>query len=79
MIVKMYYEEEWWNEDESNRSFTEGGNLVGFRIKGAVNEAARNWGPLLNYYYNLSLNQNDDDKLYAGIDMDNAVEIYLSI
>ena len=67
----------WFNE--SDISFTEGGNLVGFRIKGTVNEATRNWEPILNYYYNLSLNQNENDKLYAGIDMDNAVDIYLFI
>lgn len=67
----------WFNE--SDISFTEGGNLVGFRIKGTANEATRNWEPILNYYYNLSLNQNENDKLYAGIDMDNAVDIYLFI
>lgn len=65
--------------EESNISFTEGGNLVGFRIKGTVNEATRNWEPVLKYYYNLSLIYDNNDKLYAGIDLDNAVDIYLFI
>lgn len=33
----------------------------------------------MNYFDNLSLNQDDNDKLYAGIDIDNAIDIYLLI
>lgn len=60
-------------------SFTEGGNVEGFRIKGAVNEAERNWAPLVDYYQNLSLYRDNNEKLYAGIDLDNAIDIHLFV
>ncbi len=65
-----------WSADGSI-AFTEGGNPVGFRIKGAVNEAKRNWAPLLDYYYALWEGRGDNERLYAGIDIDNAIDIYL--
>lgn len=65
-----------WSED-GNISFTEGGNPVGFRIKGTINESKRNWTPLLEYYYSLWENRSDNEKLYQSIDLDNAIDISL--
>lgn len=73
----LYKAVSWF--DENDMSFTESGSLAGFRIKGTTNEVTRNWEPLLRYFNNLSLNHDNNDKLYAGIDIDNAVDIFLFI
>ncbi len=65
-----------WSTD-GNIAFTEGGNPVGFRIKGAFHEAARNWKPLLDYDYLLWEKRDDTERLYEGIDIDNAIDIAL--
>lgn len=65
-----------WSTD-GNIAFTEGGNPVGFRIKGTFHEAARSWKPLLDYEYLLWENRNDTARLYQGIDIDNAIDIVL--
>ena len=65
-----------WYTD-GNISFTEGGNPVGFRIKGTISEADKKWEPLLDYYYSLWEKRDDTVGLYRGIDIDNAINIYL--
>ena len=59
-------------------SFT-GTGVSGFRIKGLENEQAQNWGPLLEYYCDLDRYREEDEKLLAGIDLDNAIDIYLFV
>lgn len=56
--------------------YTEEGDIIGYEDKGA-DEGNGNWVPLENYYEALSGNIDDNEKLYAGIDIDNVIDLYL--
>lgn len=68
--VSLYKKISWASESEL--SITQDG-VDGYEIKGG----AGGWPLLLAYYYNLYLHSADNDYLYAGIDIDNMIDIYL--
>ena len=52
------------------------GNLEGYEVKG-MGEREDNWSPLSDYFSKLYLEPADNEGLYQGIDIDNAIDIYL--
>lgn len=52
------------------------GNLEGYEVKG-MEEGEENWTLLSDYYSKLYLDSADNEGLYQGIDIDNAIDIYL--
>ena len=52
------------------------GNLEGYEVKG-MEEGEENWSLLTDYYSKLYLDPEDNEGLYQGIDIDNAIDIYL--
>lgn len=52
------------------------GDLEGYEVKG-MEEGEENWSLLSDYYSRLYLDPEDNKGLYQGIDVDNAIDIYL--
>ncbi len=52
------------------------GDLEGYEVKG-MEEGEENWSLLTDYYGKLYLDPEDNEGLYQGIDLDNAIDIYL--
>ncbi len=70
----LYKITDWTNGN--SLVYAEEGYIIGYVDKGA-DEGNGNWAPLENYYEALSGNIDDNEKLYAGIDIDNVIDIYL--
>ncbi|MCM1175605.1 MAG: CotH kinase family protein [Blautia sp.] len=58
--------------------FTKDGGIFGDR-KESPDEAMRSQSFLQRYYYDLYVNADNNERLYAGIDIDNAIDFYLFI
>lgn len=58
--------------------FTKDGGIFN-DLEGSSDENMRKQSALQHYYYNLYINADDNEKLYSGIDIDNAVDFYLFI
>lgn len=58
--------------------FTKEGNIFNY-LEESPDENIRNQSFLQRYYYNLYVNADNNEKLYSGIDMDNATDFYLFI
>lgn len=71
-----------WASEETLR-FSESGNIEGYEIKsnkridGEMDDSTGEWSLLLEYYNKLYQYSDDNEMLYAGIDIDNAIDIYL--
>ncbi|MCM1183978.1 MAG: CotH kinase family protein [Roseburia sp.] len=65
------YKKVSWADEQALRVTPDG--VEGYEIKGG----AAGWPLLEAYYYGLSLHSSDNESLYAGIDMDNAIDIRL--
>ncbi|MCM1267665.1 MAG: CotH kinase family protein [Bacteroidales bacterium] len=70
----LYKIVDWTNGDRLE--YAEEGYLIGYEDKG-TDEGNGNWLPLQNYFDALSSHRDDNEKLYAGIDIDNVIDIYL--
>lgn len=58
--------------------FTKEGDIFNY-LEESPDENMRNQSFLQRYYYNLYANADNNEKLYSGIDMDNAIDFYLFI
>lgn len=63
--------------DESLR-FTKDGGIFGY-LEESPDETMRSQAFLQRYYYNLYANADNNEKLYSGIDMDNAIDFSLFV
>ncbi len=70
----IYKIRDWTNGNSLD--YAEEGYIIGYVDKGA-DEGNENWIPLENYYEALFANIDDNEKLYASIDIDNVIDIYL--
>lgn len=64
---------------EDSYEILDEGNIEGYEVKGGkgVAEGEENWDLLLGYRDNLQLHMESDEELYGGIDIDNAIDLYL--
>lgn len=62
--------------DAKQFTFVNGGTIEGYKVQ-TVNDSVQNWLPLIRYYNYFYQNMYDNEMLRAGIDIDNAIDIYL--
>ncbi len=79
---QVLYKKITWASEEALR-FSESGNIDGYEIKsstrvdGETEDLTGDWSLLSEYYNKLYQCPDDNDMLYSGIDIDNAIDIYL--
>ena len=66
------------NEGRERLQFTKDGNIFNY-LEESPDENMRNQSFLQRYYYNLYTNAGNNEKLYSGIDINNAIDFYLFI
>lgn len=71
---KLYKIRGW--VDARQLEFEEGGNVSAYKIENS-SSSVQNWLPLIRYYNNMYQNMHDNETLSAGIDIDNAIDVYL--
>ncbi len=57
--------------------WTEGGNVTGFRLSGTNDILQLEWDPLVHYFDVMKENTSNNEVLRSGIDLDNAMDVYL--
>ncbi len=65
-------------QGDESLQFTKDGGIFGC-LEESPDENMRNQAFLQHYYYNLYTNADNNEKLYSGIDMDNAIDFYLFV